>query len=30
MHYWRHCTKKALDILEKQASNRRKILIERQ
>ncbi|CAF0758076.1 unnamed protein product [Rotaria sordida] len=29
IHYWKCCTKKALDILEKQASNRRKLLIER-
>ncbi|CAF1977029.1 unnamed protein product [Rotaria magnacalcarata] len=27
--YWKFCTKKALDILEKQASNRRKFIIER-
>ncbi|CAF2351484.1 unnamed protein product [Rotaria sp. Silwood2] len=29
MYYWKYCTKKALDILAKQASNRRKLLIER-
>jgi len=28
--YWKDCTKKALAILEKQSSNRRKLLTERQ
>ncbi|UJR27803.1 hypothetical protein I4U23_009072 [Adineta vaga] len=29
IEYWRSCTKKAIDILEKQATNRRKLLIEK-
>ncbi|CAF4596371.1 unnamed protein product [Rotaria sp. Silwood1] len=29
VHYWKYCTKKALDVLEKQAFNRRQFLIER-
>ncbi|CAF1077789.1 unnamed protein product [Adineta steineri] len=29
VHYWKLCTKKAMDLLEKQAVNRRKLLVEK-
>ncbi|CAF4427484.1 unnamed protein product, partial [Rotaria sp. Silwood2] len=29
IHYWKYCTKKAIDLLQKQASNRRLFFIER-